>query len=175
MEMRKLIYLVSLKSALRRSILHYSQRLLFWHKIIQGLLPSYLWKYSNDVREEVYLTQSTTQNKVNPIPARTKVFINSLNSLIPSCIKEKCKLNEKIRNRKSINKLKATIFNFIRPKWSSVFDINDTNGSNLLGSSKVNFLLFQWRLVLALLQRHVRSHCQMWSWTRDIKSLPLAW
>ena len=137
--MRRLIYLVSLKSALGRSILHYSQSLLFWQKIIRGLLPFYLWKYSNDVREEAYLTQSTTQNKVNPILARTKVFINSLNSLIPSCINKKCKLNEKIRNRKSINKFKATIFNFIRPKGSSVFDIHDTNGSNLLSRLRLTF------------------------------------
>ena len=42
------------------------------------------------------------------------------------------KLNDKIKNIKSINKYKVTILNFIRPKGNSVFDIHDTNGIKLL-------------------------------------------
>ena len=42
------------------------------------------------------------------------------------------KLNDKIKNSKSINKSKVTILNFIRPKRNSVFDIHDTNGIKLL-------------------------------------------
>ena len=52
-------------------------RLFFFHKITQGLLPSYLQTYHNAVSEGAYLTRSTTQNKIKPIPARTKVFENS--------------------------------------------------------------------------------------------------
>ena len=42
------------------------------------------------------------------------------------------KLNDKIKNIKSINKSTVTILNFIRPKGNSVFDIRDTNGIKLL-------------------------------------------
>ena len=44
---------------------------------IQVLLPSYLQTYHNAVSEGAHLTPSTTQNKIKPIPARTKVFENS--------------------------------------------------------------------------------------------------
>ena len=42
------------------------------------------------------------------------------------------KLNDKIRNIKSIDKYKVTTLNFIRPKGNSDFDIHDTNGIKLL-------------------------------------------
>ena len=54
----------------------WSRRLFFFHKIIQGLLPSCLQSYHNAVSEGAYLTRSTTQNKIKPIPAKTKVFEN---------------------------------------------------------------------------------------------------
>ena len=69
------------------------------------------------------MCRSTTQNKIKPIPARTKVFENSF---FPHCIKEWSKLNDEIRNIESINKFKLAILNFIRPKANSVFDIHDT-------------------------------------------------
>ena len=69
------------------------RRLFFFHKITQGLLPSSLQTYHNAVSEGAYLTRSTTQNKIKPIPARTKVFENSF---FPYCIKEWSKLNDKI-------------------------------------------------------------------------------
>ena len=97
------------------------RRLFFFHKIIHGLLPSYLHTYHHAVSEGAYLTCSTTQDKIKPIPARNKVFENSF---FPYCIKEWSKLNDKIRNIKSINKFKVTILNFIRPKGNSVFVLN---------------------------------------------------
>ena len=84
----------------------------------------------------MYLTRSTTQNKIKPIPARTKVFENSF---FPYCIEEWSKLNDKIRNIESINKFKVTILNFIRAKTNSVFDIHDTNGIKLLSRLRSNF------------------------------------
>ena len=45
-------------------------------KIIQGLLPSYLYFYHNAISEGAYLIRSTAQNKINPVPARTKIFEN---------------------------------------------------------------------------------------------------
>ena len=111
----------------------WSRRLFFFHKITQGLLPSYFQTYHNAVSEEAYLTRSTTQNKIKPIPARTKMFENSF---FPYCIKEWSKLNDKIRNIESINKFKVAIR---RPKANSVFDIHDTNGIKLLSRLRLNF------------------------------------
>ena len=96
----------------------WSRRLFFFHKITQGLLTSYLQTYHNAFSEGAYLTRSTTQNKIKPFPARTKVLF------FPYCIKEWSKLNDKIRNIESINKFKVAILNFIRPKANSVFDIH---------------------------------------------------
>ena len=77
----------------------------------------------------MYLTHSTTQNKIKPIPARSKVFENSF---FPYYIKEWSKQNDKIKNIKSITTFKVTILNFIRSKENSVFDIHDSNGIKLL-------------------------------------------
>ena len=58
------------------------RRLFFFHKIIQGFLPPYLQENHNAVSEGAYLTHSTTQNKIKPILARTKVFENSFFSVL---------------------------------------------------------------------------------------------
>ena len=60
------------------------RRLFFFHKIIQEILPPYLLTYRNGANQGAYLACSTTQNKIKPIPARTKVFKNSF---FPHCIK----------------------------------------------------------------------------------------
>ena len=54
-------------------------------------------------------------------------------------LKKWSKLNDKIRNIKSINKFKVTILNFIRTKRNSVFDIHDTKGIKLLNRLRLNF------------------------------------
>ena len=105
-----------------------SRRFFFFHKVIQGPLPSYLHTFHNVVSEGAYLTRSITQNKIKPIPAITKVLENSF---FLYCIK-KSKLNDKIRNTESINKFKVAILNFIKPKGNSVFNIHDTNEIKLL-------------------------------------------
>ena len=104
------------------------RRVFFFHKIISALLKSYIQTYHNAVSEGAYLTHSTAQDKVKPIPTRTKWFENSF---FPYYIKEWSKHNDKIRNIKSITKFKVTILYFIRPKGNSAFDINDTNGIKL--------------------------------------------
>ena len=101
-----------------------------------GTFTSYLQTYHNVVSEVAYLTRSTTQNKIKPIPARTKV---SENLFFPYCIKEWSKLDEKIRSIKSISKFKVTILNIIRLKGNSIFGIHDTNGIKLLSRLRLSF------------------------------------
>ena len=92
-------------------LLYLSRRHFLFHKVIQGLLSSYLQTYHDAASEGAYLTRSITENKIKAIPARAKVFENSF---FPYCIKEWSELNDKIRNIESINKFKVTIHNFIR-------------------------------------------------------------
>ena len=73
------------------------RRIFFFQIIIREPLPSYLQIYHNAVSEEAYLTRSTTQNKINPISARTKVFENSF---FPYCIEERSQLSNKISSTK---------------------------------------------------------------------------
>ena len=72
-----------------------------FHKFIQWLLACHLQTYHNAVSDRAYQTRSTTQNKIKPIPSKTKVFENSF---FLYCIKEWSKINNKIKDMKSINK-----------------------------------------------------------------------
>ena len=101
-----------------------------------GTFTSYLQTYHNVVSKVAYLPRSTTQNKIKPIPAGTKVFENLF---FPYCFKEWSKLDERIRSIKSISKFKVTILNFIRLKGNSIFGIHDTNGINLLSRLRLSF------------------------------------
>ena len=55
----------------------WSNRFFFFQKITLGLLSTYLQTYHNAISEGAHQTRSTMQNKIKPIPARTKVFENS--------------------------------------------------------------------------------------------------
>ena len=46
------------------------------HEATQGILTSYLQTYCNIVGEGACLTSLTTQDKIKPIPARSKVTEN---------------------------------------------------------------------------------------------------
>ena len=135
----------------------WSHRPFFFHKIIQGLLPSYLQTYLNVGSEGVYLTHSTTQNKIKPTPTRIRVFENSF---FPYCIKELSKHNNKIRNIKSVNKFKVTILNFIRHKWNLDFYMACMVFDSI--SSKIDevLILFPEMRAIARAGTHVSLHMQ---------------
>ena len=114
----------------------WSRKLFFFHKIVNGLLPSYLQSYLNQCNYGEYQTRSVCRIKMKTLPVRTKAF-NS--SFYPYSIKEWCALSEEIRNIVSVNKFKKIIFIFIRPKENSVFAIHDTKGLKLLTRLRLNF------------------------------------
>ena len=114
----------------------WSCRNFLFHKIIQGLLPSYLQAYHNAFTGGAYLTHSKAQNRIKPISARAKLFENSF---FPYCIKKWGSLNDKIRNIESINEFKVAILNFIRAKGNLLFKIHDTNGIKLLRCLRLCF------------------------------------
>ena len=91
----------------------WSRKLFFFHKIVNGLFPSYLQSSLNHYNYGEYQTRSACQNKIKTLSRRTKAF-NS--SFYPYSIKQWCAFSEEIRNIVSVNKFKETIISFIRPK-----------------------------------------------------------
>ena len=89
------------------------RKIFFIHKIVNGLLLSYLQSYLNHCNDREYQTRSACQNKTKTLSGRTKAF-NS--SFYPYSIKVWCALGEEIRNIVSINKFQGIILSFIRPK-----------------------------------------------------------
>ena len=114
----------------------WSRKIFFFHKIVNGLLPSYLQSYLNHYNYGEYQTRSACQNKRKTLSGRTKAF-NS--SFYPYSVKQWCALSKEIRNIISGNKFKETIISFIRPKENSVFAIHDTKGLKRLTWLRLNF------------------------------------
>ena len=113
-----------------------SRKIFFLHKIMNGLLPSYLQSYLSHYNYGEYQTRSACQNKMKTLSGRTKAF-NS--SFYPYSIKQWCALSDEIRNIVSVNKFKETTISFIRLKENSVFAIHDTKGLKLLTRLRLNF------------------------------------
>ena len=114
----------------------WSQEIFFLHKIVNGLLSSYLQLYLNHCNNGKHQTRSACQNKMKTLSGRTKAF-NLF--FYPCSEKEWCVLSEEIRNIVSAHKFKDIIFSFIRPKESSIFAIHDRKGIKLLTSPRLNF------------------------------------
>ena len=114
----------------------WSRKIFLLHKIINGLLASYLQSYLNHYNEGKYQTKSACQNKLRTLSGRTKAFISSF---YPYSIKEWCSLSDQNRIIVSVKKFKKIILSFSRPKENSVFELHDTKGLRLLTCLKLNF------------------------------------
>ena len=108
----------------------WSRKLIFFHKIILGLQPSYLQNYLTPYdNERPYLTRYATQKLIKTFRGRTKAFESSF---FPYCAKEWGNLSEELRNIDSIRTFKLSILNFVRPRENCVFAVHDINGLWLL-------------------------------------------
>ena len=114
----------------------WSGKIFFFHKIVNGLLPSYLQSYLSHYNYGEYQTRSACQNKVKTLSGRTKAF-NS--SFYPYSIKEWCALSEEIRNIVSVNEFEEIILSFTRPKKNSVFAMYNTKVLKLMTHLRLNF------------------------------------
>ena len=115
----------------------WTRKLIFFHKIILGLLPSYLKDYvipCDNLRK--YLTRSSAQKRKKTFPARTKIFESSF---FPHSAEAWGNLSEELRNIDSINKLKTSILNFVRPRENSVSEVHYINGVKLLTRLRLKF------------------------------------
>ena len=90
-----------------------SRKLIFFHKIILGLQPSYLQKLKS---LRTYLTRSSTKKSIKTSNARTKAFESSF---FPYFAKEWGNLFEKLRNIDSVNLFKSSTLNFFRTRENS--------------------------------------------------------
>ena len=52
----------------------WSRKIFFFHKIVNGLLPSYLQSYLNHYNYQEYQTRSACQNKMKTLSGTTKTF-----------------------------------------------------------------------------------------------------
>ena len=93
----------------------------FFHKIIVGLLPSYLKDYLIPCDNLIaYLTRSSTQKTMKSFPARPKTF--ELSFLL-DCAEAWGNLSEELKNIDSVNTFKSSILNFFRPREKAQFMI----------------------------------------------------
>ena len=88
----------------------WSQKLFFFHEILNSFSHSYLQSYLINRTEVAFERRSSRQSKFKSFSARTKIFETSF---YPYCFKEWSSLSEEIRNIESVHKFKQTILIFI--------------------------------------------------------------
>ena len=85
---------------------HWRNKLVFLYKIVNCLLPDYLYSYLDFPSQESYLLRSSSAFIIRSPPTRTKSFKATF---FPYCINEWNKLKVEIRNAKSINIFKKLL------------------------------------------------------------------
>ena len=109
-------------------------KLIFFHKIVNGILPDYLHSCIGFFSQNKYPLRSVSSGKLKCIPLRTKSFSKTFS---PYCIDEWNKLNPKIRNAKSISKFKKSIIT--EKLENSLYNVNDPIGVKLLTRLRLQF------------------------------------
>ena len=109
-------------------------KLIFFYKIINGMLPYYLYSYLEFPSQDNYPLRSASKTIIRPIPTRTKTFKNTF---LPFCINEWNNLATETRNAKSINIFKKLMLK--EKKENSLFSICDPLGVKLLTRLRLQF------------------------------------
>ena len=84
----------------------WSNKLFFFYKIVNRLLPEYPYSYLGLSSQEHYLLRSSSASIIRPVPTRTKSFKRTF---FPYCINEWNKLKVGNRNAELINIFKKSI------------------------------------------------------------------
>ena len=109
-------------------------KLVFFYKIVNRLLPDYFYSYLDFPSQESYLLRSSSASIIRPLPTRTKSFKGTF---FPYCINEWNKLKVGVRTANSINIFKKSIVS--EKKESSLFCIYDPLGVKLLTRLRPQF------------------------------------
>ena len=81
-------------------------KLIFFYKIVNGLLPEYRYSYLNFPSQDNYSLRSASTSVIKSIPSRIKSFKKTF---FPYCINEWNKLNIEIRNARLLYIFKTSI------------------------------------------------------------------
>ena len=81
-------------------------KLVKFYKIVNPLPSDYFYSYLDFFSQESYLLRSSLTSIIRPLPTRTKSFKRAF---FPYCVNEWNKLEDGIRNAKSINIFKKSI------------------------------------------------------------------
>ena len=100
------------------------RRLCLFYKVVSTKLPAYIYDFIPPVRQS-----QKHPNTFNSFSGRTEYYKNSF---FPCVIGEWNKLNPEIRRSGSYNIFRKSLLNFIRPRESNVYNIDDTIGIKLL-------------------------------------------
>ena len=109
-------------------------KLIFFYKTVNGLLPDYLYSYLNFASQQNYPLRSAKASKIMPISTRTKSFKKSFFSY---CINVWNNLKADIRNAKSISIFKKLIVS--KKHGNSLFSVYDPLGEKFLTRLRLKF------------------------------------
>ena len=109
-------------------------KLIFFYKIVNGLLPKYLQSFLETYSQKTYSLRSQSSDKLKSIPCRTKTFKNTF---FPYCIDEWNNLDKEIRNAKSLYKFKK--FLKTEKPENSLYNFHDPVGVKLLSRLRLQF------------------------------------
>ena len=114
----------------------YCSRMIFFYKILNNLTPSYLRSYLPARLTGPGNLRTRNKNPIYPLNIRTERFRNSF---FPYCIAQWNILDSRIRDLPSVSTFKKAIFEFLRPKPSSVFGASDNKGVVFLNRLRLGF------------------------------------
>ena len=110
-------------------------KLIFFWKIVNGLLPDYLYSCLDFPSQINYSLRSVSTSVIKHPMSRTKSFKNAF---FPYCINEWNNLTVEIRNSKSVSAFKKLIK--CEKKRKSLFSIYDTLGVKILTRLRLQFI-----------------------------------
>ena len=110
-------------------------KLIFFNKIVNGLLPNYLYSYLHFSSEEIYPLRLAASSKLRPFSSRTKSFKNTF---FPYCVNEWNNLKADIRNAKSLNIIKKLVISE-KKKENPLFSAYDPLGVKFLTRLRLDF------------------------------------
>ena len=109
-------------------------KLIFFYKIVNGILPDYLHSCIDFFSQNKYPLRSVSSGKLKCIPSRTKSFSKTFFSY---CIDEWNKLNPEIINAKSIYKFKKSVVT--EKLENALYNVHDPIGVKLLSRLRLQF------------------------------------
>ena len=110
------------------------RRMVFFYKIVNKLAPQYLYDYLPT--QNVVSANLRSRPPIRPLAFRTERYRNSF---FPFCISQWNKLDSHIRNLPSISSFKQAITNFLKPKPSLIFGVQNIQGVVYLNRLRVGF------------------------------------